>query len=571
MNGFFVEYFFESGLKSNRVSSNETVASSFDAFNFDVKFNSKFQNDKFIHEDSDCVCALDGVIFNKKSLQENAKFNNWPEFFSDQFSKFGSSFLFSLRGSFVGFFYCKKTKNLQVYNDHVGSKFLYYRLFDDKFIASTDIDFFNLYLKSRSIDNELNVKSAYMLLSFGFMLEEYTLAKNTLRLMPATLLKIDSYGVIQKKQYHVFNNDIAEISERECIERMDFLFRQAIRRQFDKDNEYGYSHLVGLSGGLDSRMTTVVANELGYTNQTNFTFAQSKSYDAEIACDIASKLDHEWIFKSLDGGNFLKDYKSITQITGGHVLFYGLAHANSFYKKFNFSDYGLVHTGQLGDVVFGTFSTSHLEHKPWNLTDGAYSDKLLSNCKDIHLVYEYANEEIFKLYNRGFLGANNGLASIYKYSETFSPFYDFDVINFSLSISPKLRYNHYIYKKWIEKKYPFAANFIWESTKSKINSPMFGFGHKKYYLPQLIDYFISKFAFGNFSGFNDKKNMNPIGYWLTTNKNLETNFKDFYNTTVQKIKDPSLKLDIDNIFNFGTPIEKVQVISLLSAIDMYYS
>ncbi len=59
--------------------------------------------------------------------------------------------------------------------------------------------------------------------------------------------------------------------------------------EFDKDIEYGYKHLVSLSGGLDSRMTTYVANDLGYGDSiVNLTFSKTNYVDEQTAKDIAN-------------------------------------------------------------------------------------------------------------------------------------------------------------------------------------------------------------------------------------------------------------------------------------------
>ena len=102
------------------------------------------------------------------------------------------------------------------------------------------------------------------------------------------------------------------VDEDQIIEMLDIKFREAIRLQFEKDREYSYKHLVTLSGGLDSRMTSWVAHQMGYVDQLNLTFSQSDYLDETIAKKIAADLKHEWIFKALDNGTFLKDIDEIS-------------------------------------------------------------------------------------------------------------------------------------------------------------------------------------------------------------------------------------------------------------------
>ena len=84
--------------------------------------------------------------------------------------------------------------------------------------------------------------------------------------------------------------------------------------------EYGYNHICSLSGGLDSRMTAIVAHEMGYDQQLNITFSQSDYLDETIAKQIASDYGHNWMFKSLDNGIFLFDIDSCSFLING-ILF----------------------------------------------------------------------------------------------------------------------------------------------------------------------------------------------------------------------------------------------------------
>lgn len=65
--------------------------------------------------------------------------------------------------------------------------------------------------------------------------------------------------------------------------------------------------------------------------------------------------------------------------SGGNVLYYGTAHSNSLLKYLNFENLGLEHTGQLGDVVLGSFVKAGDVDTRYSLGDGAYSNKFIEN------------------------------------------------------------------------------------------------------------------------------------------------------------------------------------------------
>lgn len=407
------------------------------------------------------------------------------------------------------------------------------------------------------------------------MLEDYTLCREIKKLLPGHFISYEDNKIVLNQYYKLLNIPDDTKTEDEFIELMDYYFRQAVARQFEKDKEYSYKHFVALSGGLDSRMTCWVAHEMGYEKQVNFTFSQSDYLDETIAKEISRDLKHDWMFKALDGGNLLYDYTEATEITGGNVLYYTVAHTNSMLKLINFDSLGLNHSGQLGDVVFGTFYKSSDPHGSWSVGDGAHSQTLANKTKNIQLKMNYSNQEIFNFYNRGFSGANSGLLVTQQYTETMSPFYDIDLLNFALSIPLKYRFDHAIYKKWIITKYPKSADYVWEKTRSKITDLKFTYKEREYPLKQLFWLVINKLTkhkFSDlFSGYNSKQNMNPLGYWYKTNTGLKKDLDSFFNINIHFIQDIELKNDLEKLYLDGSVIEKVQVISLLSTIKRFYT
>ena len=78
-----------------------------------------------------------------------------------------------------------------------------------------------------------------MLLSYGFMIEDNTLSKKVKRLLPGYFLEFRSEEVLKVMKYHAIDNFPIKMSLNEYIENLDYYFKLAIKRQFDKDVEYG--------------------------------------------------------------------------------------------------------------------------------------------------------------------------------------------------------------------------------------------------------------------------------------------------------------------------------------------
>ena len=528
--------------------------------------NNKFLDDKVFWETPEYLVILDGVILNRIDLLNKYGMTDWASAVHKMYILNGDDFFIEFRGSFCGVLYDKKKNRVIAYSDHLGTKFLYYYYDKEKqrFICSTLISKLYEALQLDGVKYDLDLASVYLLLSYGFMVGDKTLC-NRIRKIPA-----GSYATIQNsditiKQFYLLNNDEYEMNEEDAVEIIDNAFRKAVKEEFEKDREYNYKHLVALSGGLDSRMTSWVAHELGYSEQINYTFAQIGSLDQTVPQSIISDLKHEWVFKALDNGLWLYNIEDVTRITGGNVLYYGLSHSYSMYNYFNFDEVGMFHTGQLGDAVIGTHTKDKKEK--FSLGDGAYSKTYIDRLKGLD-VPDFANKEIGFYYFRCLPGANNGNLSEYCFTEMYSPFYNLDFMETCLKIPAKLRYNHTIYKKWILKKYTHAADYTLTGLGAKIIVPFIEVRGKQVPINKIPSVIYNRLV-GN-RGLYNRNNMNPIGYYLETNKELKSFLYSYFHY-IDAIKDNELRNDLLKLKESSNPFEIIEAISLLAAIKLFYS
>ncbi|KAA0955531.1 asparagine synthase [Sporosarcina sp. ANT_H38] len=533
----------------------------------------KFIEDKVFEEDNNYFVLVEGVILNKHELISKYNVKSFFEAVTVMYEKCGDTFFNEFRGSFSGIFYDKKSDKKLIYTNHMGEKQVYYSIYNDELIFGSEVNDLVNYFNLNNIGYYLNEDAAYFMLTFGFMLEDQTLFKEFHKLLPGHYILSNQNGYQIIKYYELDNTPNDKESESEIIENIDRLFRQAVSRAFEKDKEYGYKHLVALSGGLDSRMTTWVAYDMGYSeNIINYTFSQSDYLDETIPKKIASDLKHEWIFKSLDNGIFLKDIDNVVKMSYGNALYYGLAHGKSCLDLIDFSKMGLVHTGMLGDVVIGTFYNSLKESKDYDPSEGAYSKIISNKIPEIKTAYE--NEEIYKFYARGFNGANQGLLVAQEHTETYSPFCDVDFMDYCLKIPVKYRYKHYIYKKWILARYPQSANYAWEKINAKITDPLINILGREVpvkRVPSMSFNFLLKRMGIKKSEIASKQHMNPLDYWYETNSDLKEFIESYYKSNIERLNSYSeLKEDCELLFRNGTNIEKNQVLTLLAVLKIYF-
>lgn len=535
----------------------------------------KFIHDKVFNENEFFLILVEGVILNSLDLIKKYKCSNLFDTVCSMYQLNGNSFLNEFRGSFSGVFYDKNKNKKIIYTNQIGDKQVYYSQTGFDFIFGSEINYLTDFYEENMLKYSLNREAAYYLLTYGFMLEDNTLFDKIKRLLPGhyILIEKNNFEVIQ---YYKFDNTPDNShTESEIIDEIDRLFRQAVKREFDKDLEYGYKHLAGLSGGLDSRMTTWVANDMGYAdNIVNFTFSQSNYLDATIPRKITGDLRHEWIFKSLDNGLFLSNIESVVKISYGGALYCGLAHSKSCLDLINKDKFGIIHTGQLGDVIISTYYNSLDKDKKFSIKDGANSSLLINKLDINKIKFSYANQEIFKLTNRGFTGINHGLLVAQETNETCSPFLDIDLVEYCLKIPLELRFKHKIYIKWVLKKYPGAARYKWAKLNGKITDNVLMILSRQYLVKKpkkIFNKFLKIFKLKK-SRLASKDHMNPFDYWYNTNPGLKLFQDSYYNENIVRLDhDNELKNDCIYMYEHGNSIEKNQVLTLLAVLKLYFN
>lgn len=538
----------------------------------------KFLNDKAFYEDNDFVVITEGVILNSLSLQK--KYLGTEESSAEKmaltvikmYQEKGEKFFEDFRGNFSGVFYDKKNDLWLIYTNHVGDKQLFYTQTEYGFAFASEVTWLTDYRKNNGFKCIINNDGVYFLLTYGFMLEEHTVFSEIKKITAGKYAKITNGKLSIETYYRLDNTSNYNETENEIIDNMDKLFRNAIQLEYEKDKEYGYKHFASLSGGLDSRMNVWVAHDMGYTEQLNWTMSQCDYLDEKIAKDIARDLKHEWIFKSLDNGNYLIGLTDdMIDLQFGTVLSSGSAHSRSFMKLFNSSEYGVEHTGQLGDAVLGSYLTKKESSNYAGL--GAYSTMLLDKISDYKCKESYENSEIFKFYNRAFTGILQGNMITQEYTEAVSPFLDVEFMNYCLHIPKEYRIGEQIYMKWIIKKYPEAAKYKWERINARITDKWIDIKGYHFLLKRLPIIIINKYL--PFTRMNKlakcNSSMNPLDYWYATNPFLRDDMNNYFENSIKLVPDKykSIKLDLEKLYE-GSVIDKILAITMLGVFKKYF-
>lgn len=559
-------------------------------FTLERRVVNKFMKDRVFFEDSDVVILVEGVVLNNRQLVAKYAADDWEHCVKLMYLRNGESFFNEFRGSFSGAFYDKRKDKWLIYTDHIGDKQVFYTKTPDGYLFGSEIGFLVETRKKNGLPVSIDETGCYMSLTHGFCIDDKTLVKEVHKLIAGHYYRLTSED-FSICRYHQFDNTPNEqLTEVEAIEGIDRLFKKAVKLQFEKDREYGYRHLACLSGGLDSRMTVWVAHQMGYTDQLNITFSQSGYLDFSVAQQIAIDLHHDWLFKPLDGGDCIDMIDDITPITYGSANFFGLAHGKSMEDLINYEPFGIIHTGQIGDSIIGTFFKKNEYNPEYKMGQSAYSLELIERLSDYQIQEDYKNEEIFCLYTRAFTGADQGLLTFQENSESCSPFIDVDFLEYCYKIPLKLRYEHKIYFDWILQKYPGAAEYVWEHTGEKIKS----FKNKELKYAQVMGKRIPIPGNPEFPGWlkgsilrrlglrkkgqkpktivlANKNNMNPVDYWYQTNPRLKEFMNHYWEDNQNWIPEGQIKDDMTHLYNDCVLYDKLQCLSVLSAMKLILS
>lgn len=525
----------------------------------------QYTSKKFIHEkiwlhNEKYFMVTEGIITNIDELLLKYSTPTIKSLIDVLFEK--KQFFQEFRGNFCGFLYNKRNESFVAFNNHTGTKKVFF--FRNKKIALVCTDLFTLtnVLKRLNINYSPDIASAYLLLSSGFMIGNKTLVAEIQQISAGEYIEIKQTNVSLNSYFQISEIKETSDSKAEMISRIDFLFKQAIKREFEIDKKDRLISISTLSGGLDSRMTALTAHKMGYT-QVLFNFSEKGYADQLIAQDIAKAFNLKLIYSALVGTSLTNIDENIA-VNDGLTIYTGTSHVFSAIKNMNIENSGIIHTGILGDAIFGSYLKSVKPTKP-DIYDGNYSTLLIHRASKLktEIASKYLTEELYKFNTRGFYGINNGFLFFDLAGESLSPFLDADFLQYVLSIPRKYRYKEKIYIEWIRNYYPDISNFVWENIAGKPTNNEI-----------LRAYYRTKRAIIKRLPINTmwKNNMNPEQIWYDRQPEVKKVLDQYFKENLQLTEfNKELQNDVIKLYKTGKINEKTQVLTLLSAYKLLFS
>lgn len=386
------------------------------------------------------------------------------------------------------------------------------------------------------------------------------------------MVVLDSTGVHEAWYWKFASEPQLKVSIEEAVELLDQKFKVAVARCFDKDIEYGYtSHLCDLSGGLDSRMTSWVAKSLGYGDITNVAYSKSGSDEERCGRLVAKALGNPYDFYSLDDLGFVYDLERLVRKNYGLAIYCGITGGDRMLAQQDFTKFGLEHTGQLGDVVIGSYchEPNPTALRPKDIRGLQYGDYVKPIIKN---AFRFENKEQFMMYYRGFQGILSTHMIRRNYTEAVSPFIDVDFLQFCLQLPLELRCGHRIYFKWLETKYPAAAEI--PSTRKRPSESRSSIRGAIYnVLPTPLRHLavmVFKMLGLNSLSSSGANKMNPMDYWYSHNPEMREFMEEYYQRHIGSLNGfPVTRRAAVRMWKQGRCGDKQLVLTVLAAHHLY--
>lgn len=532
----------------------------------------KFEQDKLFYEDDQKIVLLDGVIFNKRELMEG-KSGTWKDIFEELYRENPNTFFNELRGSFCGAVLEKASLRLTAFTNHSGEKTVYYTVQNGIFIVASHNNILTQTLRALQIPVEPDIRACRELIAYGSILAGKTPFQRVRRVFAGKYVTIFD-GTAEEKRYHMFCN-VPEhsLSLDECIEELDKRFRKAVDRIFSKNEEYGYRSECDLSAGTDSRLVAWVAHDLGYQNIINICYCHSGNLDHTVSQKIAHRLKNEYVFIPMDGGDFLTEVDEMVDKFGGQVTYMICTGANQAMKKIKNANVALCATGLLGELAKGDWAKDQM-HTPPCYIEHRYSP-VVPLEPSLQELGQYDNREQLNFYEYGLTLMYSSLLIRQQQCEGVSPFLDVDCLEFLFRIPIQFRASKQLIMKWMVKKYPEAAKYVWLTKRMPVTHAYYN----KIYWPKVADDVRSFLVRCMNKGcrichlpiqMTYKSEMNPVHTWYLTNSSLRNFMEEYYQKNIHLIQDEELRKVVETTYEKGYGVDRVQAINLLAVFKRYF-
>jgi asparagine synthase (glutamine-hydrolysing) len=213
------------------------------------------------NESQDVLSVFNGEIYNYKELVEmlagkghRLSNNSDSEIIPHLYEEFGEYLVDKIEGMFAIAIWDKVQKKLVLIRDRLGKKPLWYALEGKGVSFCSEIKG----LLSLGLKSDFDESSLTEYLTFGYVNSPRSPYKGISQLEPATVMTFTEAGQTQRRYWDPSDAQSRDISWSEARERANDLIRNAVSRRLVSERPLG----IFLSGGIDSSLVTAFATQM---------------------------------------------------------------------------------------------------------------------------------------------------------------------------------------------------------------------------------------------------------------------------------------------------------------------
>ena len=536
----------------------------------DIEVNSFISKeyDNFYHQSAQLDFLFEGVLLNKQKLLNQFALKDFQTLIQELYINKKEQIIKLFDGEYRGLIVDKIQKKIFVFTNITSTQRVFHGRFNNQLFVDTSLVRLNETLKKIGISTQPDLESLYQLLCFSNMPERKTPIQNIQKLLDGHYLEVNSENRSFKEieYFSLAETPLFSGSKEKAIDQIHDIFSEAVLMEYEKDSELGKDQLALLSGGLDSRVAMMYALQNNQKPGNALCFSQSEYFDHTISKKIAADYGIHYEFIPLDGGQYLKKINEVTEISEGMVFYTGGIHVSHAVEKMQYENFGLFHSGQIGDGILGGFNTEPKRKKPTTFKIVEFP-QFLPKVKDSldDILKNYETEELFLYrniaYNRTLLGAHVFQQKRYQ----TSPFMGKDFLQFAISLPEEWKFSHRFYLEWINKHCKEATKYRWERTLLKPDAHWkTKFGDQ--FLKRGYNLLINKV-------FKSPQNssMYPYQFYFDNDAGIRDYYQKYFKDNFYRIEEyQELSKDISSLFASSDFNTKTKAINILSIFKLYF-
>lgn len=528
----------------------------------------RFGEHKVFFEDADILVMTDGIITNAHHLGVLEHPEGLGGWIRDQ-RETDPLFFKRFCGSFSGAIWDRKAKEWTIYTSPTGDRAVFYWLDPEKqrVIVGSQMNFVTDTMKRLGIPRVPDEQGLKNFLNFGFFTDTHTGVQGVRRLYPGDYLCLRA-DFVETKSYITFaEKNLPDKNIDEAITSLHEVFLSSLEDGVFWNQRHGYTGLVDLSGGADTRIIFFALQHLAPKSFETLTYAQKGSRDHTIAKQIAQDANTPWHFMPLDSPRFLTEVDTLMLMNNGVSYYFGITGGKQMLENLTSSYYGIEWTGIAGDIHEGAMLTENAEQAPQEKMERYRLSRYfpLFPTKGNEEIGRFSTNDRFWFFTRGFLAAASTNFIRQYYTEPLMPLADSTFLQVLFDIPWKQRVYDKIQMRWLKREFPESIKYLHSGTGLPLSREFYPW----HVIERKIHTALSLLR-AKRKGKPITNDMNPLDYWWNTEDKIREELIRYYRDSVSAIQNEEMQGIVRELFEQGAHfVDRGLALSIISYYKNY--